>query len=257
MLSISSVKPSALDPRTRLAAIFIPAIIVGITLDPTALILLTAAVAALVIASGVTPTDLCRATLPLLIFCVVTLAMHLLFTRTSAVETISFGFVQLNRVALTIGLLYCWRVALFFAIALSFTRWISQEEFAESIWRLAAPLGKLGIPVQGICMALTISIRFIPQIFAEHRRIEMAQRARGANPSRGWLGRVRQFVPLLVPTMASGLRSINTTADALTVRAWGAAPTRTFYRRSQFAFRDTAAFAALILLVILILALPR
>lgn len=257
MLSISAVKPSTLDPRTRLAAIFISAIIVGMTLHPAALVVLTVATAALAIASGVTPSDLRRATLPLLIFCAVTLTMHLLFTRTAAVETVSFGIVQLNRATLKIGLLYCWRIVLFFVIALAFTRWISQEEFAESIWRLATPLGKLGIPVQGICMALTIAIRFIPQIFAEHKRIEMAQRARGANPAGGWLNRVRQFIPLLVPTVASALRHINTTADALTVRSWGVEPARTFYRRPQFGLRDVAAFGALALLVLSILVMPR
>lgn len=256
MFSIAAVKPSLLDPRSRLVAIFFPAFIIGATLDPASLAILTLAVIALAMVADVTVADLRRALVPLLIFCGITLVMHLLFTRTSSAESISLGFITLNRAALAVGLLYCWRIALFFAVALAFTRWISQEEFAESIWRLATPLGRLGVPVQGICMALTIAIRFIPQIFAEHRRIEMAQRARGANPGGSRLNRVRQFIPLLVPTMASALRRIHTTADALTVRAWGANPTRTFYRDAKFTARDAATFAAIIVLIVILVVLP-
>lgn len=256
MFSVVIPKPSSLNPRTRLAAVFIPAFLIGVTLDPVALTVLTLTAFGLALAAGVTRGDLRRAVVPLSIFCGITLIMHLLFTRTDASAEISLGFIALNGAALTIGLLYCWRIALFFVVALAFARWITQEEFAESVWRMLTPLGRIGIPVQGIGMALTIAIRFIPQIFAEHRRIGMAQRARGANPGGSRLNRVRQFVPLLVPTIASALRRVNTTADALTVRAWGVTPTRTFFRQSSFKMRDIGVLAAVLAIIVVIAVLP-
>ncbi len=257
MLFNQVVQPSRLDSAVRLAAIFVPALLTGLSLNPSVLSILSIAVLALTIIIRVPVSDFFKIAVPVLLFCAVTLLMHLLFSQSADSARIAVGPLSLNQGALFTGLLYCWRIVLFFVVAICFVRWIGQEEFAELVWRTLAPLGRLGLPAQGIGMAITIAIRFIPQILSEHRRIEMAQRARGAQVGKSSFRNVRRFIPMLIPTMASALRRIDTTANALTVRAWGVYPTRTFHRRREFGLRDAAMLVTIMLLVITVWVLSR
>lgn len=252
MLTLHAHTPSSLDPRTRLAAIFVPVTLIGATLNPISLLVLTIVALGLALLTKLAPADVRRVWIPLLVFCLVTLVMHLLFVHPREGAAVNIGPVALHEQAIKSGLLYCWRIVLFAALALSFARWITQEEFVESVWRLMLPFGKLGVPVQGIGMSLTIAIRFLPQIVAEHRRIETAQRARGARRSGSWLTRTRQLIPTFVPTMASAFRRIQSTADALTVRGWAVYPTRTFLRKGSLGLADIALLAGLVVMVIVL-----
>ncbi len=257
MLFNQVVQPSRIDSAVRLAAIFAVALLIGLSLDPSVLSLLSIASVALTIIIRVPFSDFSKIALPALLFCAITFLMHLLFSQTADSARIALGPLILNQGALITGLLYCWRIVLFFVIAICFVRWIGQEEFAELVWRTLAPLGRLGLPAQGIGMAITIAIRFIPQILSEHRRIEMAQRARGAQVGKSSFRNVRRFIPMLIPTVTSALRRIDTTANALTVRAWGLYPTRTFHRRRDIGLRDLAMLSAIVLLVISVWMLSR
>lgn len=250
MLFNQVVHSSRLDAAVRLAAIFVPALLTGLSLNPSVLAILSIAVLALTIIIRVPLSDLFRIAVPMLLFCAVTLLMHLLFSQSADSVRIVVGPLNFNQGALFTGLLYCWRIVLFFGVAVCFVRWIGQEEFAELVWRTLSPFGRMGLPAQGIGMAVTIAIRFIPQILSEHRRIEMAQRARGAQVGRSYFRSVKRFIPMLIPTMASALRRIDTTANALTVRAWGVYPTRTFHRRRSFGIRDAAMLLAIVVLVV-------
>ncbi|MBK7093352.1 MAG: energy-coupling factor transporter transmembrane protein EcfT [bacterium] len=249
MLFTQEIHPSRLDAGVRIAAIFVPALLIGFSLNPSVLLLLSAFAVALVIIVRVPIASFAKIALPALIFCSITLVMHLLFSQSPDSSYFKVGPLSLNQLALNTGLLYCWRIVLFFLIALCFSHWIGQEELAELVWRTIAPLRKIGIPAQEIGLALTIAIRFIPQIFSEHHRIEMAQRARGANFSKNRFGNVRRFVPMLVPTVASALRRIDTTTNALTVRAWGVYPSRTFHRRRHFGLGDAVMLLAVVAVV--------
>lgn len=249
MLFTQEIHPSRLDSGVRIAAIFVPALLIGLSLKPAVLLLLTAFLIALVTIVRVPAASFAKIATPTLLFCAITLGMHLLFSQSQDSIAIEIGPLSLNQSALLTGLLYCWRIVLFFLIALCFAHWIGQEELAELVWRTIAPLRKIGLPAQEIGLALTIAIRFIPQIFSEHRRIEMAQRARGADLGKKRFTNVRRFVPMLVPTVASALRRIDTTANALTVRAWGVFPSRTFYRRRNFGFGDVVMLLTLAVVV--------
>ncbi len=251
------VHSSRLDAGVRALAIFTPALVIGISLNPAVLSLLTIAVLALTILVRVPIADFFKIAVPVLFFCAMTLIMHLLFSQSADSIKVTVGPLSLNQGALITGLLYCWRIVLFFVIALCFVRWVGQEELAELIWRALAPLGRLGLPAQGIGMAVTIAIRFIPQILSEHQRIEMAQRARGAQIGKSSLRNVSRFIPVLIPTMASAFRRIDTTANALTVRAWGVYPTRTFHRQRNIGTGDVAMLLAIVVLVVLAWMLSR
>lgn len=247
---------SKLNPICRLLLVFVPAILVSIFLSPAKLAILSAYTLVLAVLARISFTQLRKLIIPFLLMSAVTLAMHLLFTRNSSTDTTAFGFFAVNTHALNTGLLYCWRIALFFLLGLAFVRSVAKEEFAEVVWRLLLPLRFLRVPVNDLAMALTIAIRFIPETIAEYRRIELLQKSRGAKIGGNWVNRVRRSAPIIIPAVASALRRIDTTADALVVRHWGEVPKRTFYRRLKFRFVDFIGMTLLAALLVSTLVRP-
>lgn len=76
-----------------------------------------------------------------------------------------------------------------------------------------SPLGRLGVDVEKISLALSLALRFIPMIAAVGAEVREAQRARGLDTSL-----VALAVPLIVRTLKMG----EEIADAIDARGFGA-----------------------------------
>jgi len=86
---------------------------------------------------------------------------------------------------------------------------------------LGRPLRKLHLPTEELALMVTIALRFIPTLLAELDTIMRAQRARGADFSRGGpLRRARALVPLLVPLFVSAFRRADELALAMEARCY-------------------------------------
>ena len=89
------------------------------------------------------------------------------------------------------------------------------------------PLRKLRVPVDDIAFTLALSLRFIPLVELELRRIRQAQIARGAE-SAGSLKRNLSIWASAFSALFIGMfRHADTLADAMDARCYGAAPVRT------------------------------
>jgi len=75
-----------------------------------------------------------------------------------------------------------------------------------------SPLGRLGVDVEKISLALSLALRFIPMIAAVGAEVREAQRARGLDTSL-----VALAVPLIVRTLKMG----EEIADAIDARGFG------------------------------------
>ncbi len=82
--------------------------------------------------------------------------------------------------------------------------------------------------------------RFVPLFDSELATIRAAHRIRGFGDGGGPAERYRQFVGLLVPLLAGGVRKAERVALAMDARGFGAYPTRTYYRLSTFGRADLA-----------------
>jgi len=245
-----------LDPRTKLAAILTIAIIASISLKPAVLGLTTLAVLALWSVARA-PLAAWKRLLPAIaLFMLFTLALNLLFHRDSNPLAYDLFGLTIFHSALVAGALYCWRIAIFFALAILFAQSLRQEEFAELVWRLLQPLGRIGLPVHSFGMSLALAIRFIPEIERQYQRVKTAQIVRGADFGGNPVARVRRYLPILTPVMVGALRRSSTLADALTVRGWGPRP-RTFYREYRFGWSDGLVLCLTALLILLTVVLSR
>ena len=120
------------------------------------------------------------------------------------------------------GAFYCGRILLLGWSSLFVANTVSLIEFAAVFKWMFWPLHKLKVPVQDASLAVSIALRFIPEIFVEFQNIREAQWCRGAKMSSGGLITRTQahagcFVPLIVRMMSN----VDALSDALVTRCWG------------------------------------
>ena len=125
---------------------------------------------------------------------------------------------------------------------------------------LLNPLKKIRVPAHEIAMMMSIALRFIPTILEEFDRIILAQKARGANISKGnFLKRAAALTPLLVPLFVAAFRRAEDLAQAMEAKCYHGGEGRTRWKTSPWQTADTvflAVFSALLLLSIVLRILP-
>jgi energy-coupling factor transport system permease protein len=115
----------------------------------------------------------------------------------------------------------------------------SPLKLAAGMELLLKPLGKLGIPVYEIVMAITIAVSFVPFIFEEARTIMSAQLSRGAGfYGPGLARRAGAVVSLMVPLLTGALRRSDELATAMEARCYRGGGGRTRMNPLRFSSAD-------------------
>ncbi|RLF17640.1 MAG: hypothetical protein DRN06_03535 [Thermoprotei archaeon] len=92
---------------------------------------------------------------------------------------------------------------------------------------LSLALVKLGLPYE-LALELSMAIRFVPTLAREAQLIIDAQRARGLDLEAGFIKRLRNLIPILIPLVINTVRRSYRVAEAMESRAFGASPKRTW-----------------------------
>lgn len=120
---------------------------------------------------------------------------------------------------------------------------------------LGRPLRKLHVPTEELALMVTIALRFIPTLLEELDTIMRAQRARGADFSRGGpVRRARALVPLLVPLFVSAFRRADELALAMEARCYLPGVRRTRLHPLVAGWRDSLLLLLVAAIVMLALA---
>jgi energy-coupling factor transport system permease protein len=92
---------------------------------------------------------------------------------------------------------------------------------------LGLALEQTRVPYE-FAFAFTTAVRFVPVLAEEAQTIMDAQKARGLELEKGgFLKRIRNYVPILIPLIVSAIRRSLELAEAMESRAWGATKKRT------------------------------
>ncbi len=103
---------------------------------------------------------------------------------------------------------------------------------------LAMALIKMKVPYE-FTLAFTMAVRFLPTLARDLQRIIDAQRARGLELEKGgFLKRVKNFIPILVPLMVYEIRRSFQIAEAMESRGFGLPKKRTFLYEAKFSKTD-------------------
>lgn len=130
-------------------------------------------------------------------------------------------------------------------IALLFIACTDPSEFASS-------LARIGVSYR-VGYAVSLALRYIPDVQREYRNISQAQQARGIDLSGKdkLLTRLKNSVAILLPLILSSLNRIETVSNAMELRGFGKEEKRTWYTRRRLERNDWLAigFAMVILVV--------
>lgn len=118
------------------------------------------------------------------------------------------------------GLLFALRLVFVVLVAMALSLSVGPLEGLRAMERLARPLHRIGVPVAAGTIALGMALRFVPTLYDEAMSLRKALMARGWNPGRGVGGRVKAWVPLFIPVLASGLRRSDDLAETLVMRGY-------------------------------------
>jgi energy-coupling factor transport system permease protein len=116
------------------------------------------------------------------------------------------------------------------------------SEFAASLSRIGAPYS--------LAYAVSLALRYIPDVQRDWEAISQAQQARGVELSgkAAPLKRLRGMAAILIPLVLTSIERIDTISRAMELRSFGKHKRRTWYAARPFSRADFAVLAAALLL---------
>lgn len=121
---------------------------------------------------------------------------------------------------LAVGLLFAGRLAIVVVLGVGLSLNMGPLEGVRALEALASPLRWIGVPVTTLTMVLALALRFVPTLFEEALQLRKALLARGWSVGGGVMQRIRSWVPLFVPVLASGMRRSDDIAETLVLRGY-------------------------------------
>ena len=155
----------------------------------------------------------------LLFFCI----LQMIFAPASADDTV---FLPYKYFFLTAEKLWqCLKIILHTECALccicAFSSSATENDILKGFSDLLAPLRLLKIPVKYPVILMEIIFRFIPLLLDEAISIIKIQLVRGGlKDEKGFFGKIRAIIPLIVPLIIQTVRRAEILADAMTVRGF-------------------------------------
>jgi energy-coupling factor transport system permease protein len=166
--------------------------------------------------------------------------MIILFTMSTVLwtffyrgQTILFdlGPVAIMKESILYGITIGIRLNCFVLAAIIFLTCTPIEDFTYA-------LSKLGLPFV-TSFALTLAFRLTPLFIEAAQTIVMAQKARGLElDSGGLLRRIRNYVPIIIPVLSSGIRRADQLAIALESKGFGKTKRRSNVSDFHTTWRD-------------------
>ncbi len=118
-----------------------------------------------------------------------------------------------------------------------------------AIEELGEALNRLGVP-RSLAFSLSLAFRWVPNLLGSVGAVIQAQRSRGLDvQSKGFLGKIRRYPPLIVPLIGHSLRQTNLLAMALESKGFGAGQVRHPLFASKMNGSDFVALVAIAALV--------
>lgn len=237
-----------LDPRTKLlggiAFIFISFLAKHIV----SLILLWGFSFLVMKLSGVKFNVYFRGVRPLIWLILFTVTLQILFTAGGRIY-FEWGPITISEFGLVNGLFIFSRFVMIVLVTTVITLTTKPIDLTDAIHFFLKPLKPFKVPVEQITIMLTISIRFIPNLFDETQKVMDAQKARGAVFGEGSLfQQMKALVPIFLPLFSNSLNRAEELADALEVRGYQSSNPRSSFRQMHWKWQDSACLFAILLL---------
>ena len=109
---------------------------------------------------------------------------------------------------------------------------------------LMTPLKFIKVPVSALSMTIALTLRFIPTLYEEARKIMNAQASRGVDFQEGRIkDKVTQIISLLIPMFVISFKRAEDLSNAMEARGYVVGAKRTKLDELKFRWRDYVCFA--------------
>ncbi len=136
-------------------------------------------------------------------------------------ELIRLGFVIVTETGLMNAYFYTFRLVVAVLVLGILTMTTDELRTLQGLEWVLKPLKPLRLPVEETAMILFTALRFLPLLLARAQEITLAQRARGARPSRRDLrNKVTFYVSLVIPLIHTTLKDAEEVGTALAARGY-------------------------------------
>ncbi|KMJ56485.1 cobalt ABC transporter permease [Bacillus sp. LL01] len=229
-----------LDPRSKLASVFLLLIIIFFADNWLSSLLLVGFTVMLMVISKVPILFLYRGLRPILWLVFFTLILHILLTKEGPV-LLTLGPLAIHEGGMMNGLFIATRLLTLVMLTSLITLTTSPIDLTDGLESLFTPLKKVGLPAHELALMMSIALRFIPTFMQETEKILKAQMARGVDFSSGPISkRIKALLPLLVPLFISAFKRAEDLALAMEARGYRGGEGRTKLRILTWGTRDTS-----------------
>ncbi|WLR42011.1 energy-coupling factor transporter transmembrane component T [Bacillus carboniphilus] len=228
-----------LDPRSKLAMVFLFVFIVFIANNTLTYSFLIFFVATIVMLTKIPVSFIWNGMKPVIWLVIFTFVLHIFFTKGGPV-LVDLAFVQVYEEGLRQAIFISCRFVLLIMITTVLTLTTTPIEITDGIEMGLHPLKKVKLPIHELALMMSISLRFIPTLMEETDKIIKAQKARGADFTSGPIKeRVKALIPLLVPLFISAFKRADDLATAMESRGYRGSEGRTKLRQLRWKTNDT------------------
>lgn len=211
---------SSVDARVKIALLTISSIALFLSTGPVAVALWVVVLAAVLHSCSVPIDTALGAAKPAAAILVLTVLFNALVVDGSAsiglAGPVGISIAGAHRAAAAVS-----RIILLAGLVLAFASCTRAEEVSEAVLRLLRPLSVVGVPIQGVALALSLALGFFPVVSLELSSIRSAQESRGANFSSGPLfERLRVWVAVFTPLIIALFRRADRLAISMEARCY-------------------------------------
>jgi energy-coupling factor transport system permease protein len=232
-----------LNPAVKLLAVVLVTVAITFVFDIAAPLTFLAAALLLTAIVGRIPVRYIALSMsPFVLVSLSFVFINILFFTPGEARTPLFyiGPLLVSREGVNAGVSVALRVLFLVATSLMFVATTRPRDFVLSLMQQARLNYRLAY-------AVLAAFRFIPIFTEEYASIRAAAQVRGAGTNSGIMGAVRSLRRDAVPLLAGAIRRAERLALAMDSRAFGAYPTRTYYRRLQVTQADWVFLGAVVL----------
>lgn len=214
------------DPRLKIIILIAFIALIFCAFNFVSLAVVTAAIAAVIILSGV-PFKFYLKSLKVIIFIVLLTSVLNMFYGTGE-AIFQFGILKITMSGIYRAVFVSVRIILLILVSSCLTFTTSPTDLTDALERLMKPLKVFHIKIHEIAMMMTIALRFVPTLLEETDKIMSAQKARGADmESGGLIKKVKAMTPILIPLFVSAFRRAYDLAMAMECRCYQGGEGRT------------------------------
>ncbi|MBP5693861.1 MAG: energy-coupling factor transporter transmembrane protein EcfT [Bacilli bacterium] len=142
------------------------------------------------------------------------------------------------------------RLALMLSLTLILTSTTSPMDLTYAFEWFLTPLRLIKFPTQIISMTLSLALRFIPTLLAEANKIMKAQKSRGVDYQRGFIGKkIKSVTTLIVPLLVGCFSRSDELSLAMNARGYEPYEKRTSYNILVFGAKDVVAIFSVLIII--------